>query len=135
VQLVADTASNPKTILRNQVPLAGTPIRRADRAARLKMRHARLTQVNEQIRLSGEHSGIIDAWVECDMVHRLIVRRRRFKQVLTLKERLLRSANESSKRAAVMPPGADRRKLLKWAQIARATAELDEWLSSSGPPR
>ena len=52
------------------------------------------------------------------MVHRLIVRRQRFKQALTLKERLLRSANESSKRAAVMPPGADRRKLLKWAQIA-----------------
>ena len=124
-----------KTILRNRVPLAGTRIRRADRAARLKMRRARLTQVNEQLRLLGEHSGIIDAWVECEMVHRLIVRRQRFKQALTLKERLLRSANESSKRAAVMPPGADRRKLLKWAQIARATAELDEWLSSSGPPR
>jgi len=86
MQLVADKVFNPKTILRNRVPLAGTRIRRADRAARLKMRHARLTQVNEQLRLLGEHSGIIDAWVECEMVHRLIVRRRRFKQALTLKE-------------------------------------------------
>jgi len=77
----------------------------------------------------------IGAWVECSMVHRLVVRRRRFKQVLTLKERLLRSADESGKRAAAMPPGPDRRKLLKWARIAKTTAELDGWLSSSTPPK
>jgi len=30
MQLGADKVSSPKTILRNRVPLAGTPIRRAD---------------------------------------------------------------------------------------------------------
>jgi hypothetical protein len=63
-------------------------------------------------------------------------RRRRFKQILSLKERLLRSASEASRRAALLPAGPERRKLLKWAQIAKTTADLDDWLSPSGsrPP-
>ena len=65
------------------------------------------------------------------------VRRRRFKQVLPLKERLLMTAREAKERAATLPPGPERQALLKRAREAKLTAEFEDWLSSPGlqPPK
>jgi hypothetical protein len=65
------------------------------------------------------------------------VRRRRFKQVLSLKERLLEIAREAKERAATLPPGAERQELLAKARETKLTAELEDWLSSPGlqPPK
>jgi hypothetical protein len=66
-----------------------------------------------------------------------VIRRRRIKQILSLKERLLASALKARERAAALRNGPERQKLLRQARIARIAAELDEWLSSPGlrPPR
>ena len=71
------------------------------------------------------------------MEQRPVIKRRRIKQVLTLKERLLQSADEASERAALLPPGLERHKLLRWARVTRTTAGLDDWLTPHGlrPPR
>jgi len=61
-----------------------------------------------------------------------IVRRRRFKQDLTLKERLLAAAREARDRAALLPPGPERQKLLRDARYLKTVADLDSWLSSPG---
>jgi hypothetical protein len=65
-----------------------------------------------------------------------IIRRRRFKQALPLRERLLRSANQARERALLLAPGPEREKLLRQARIAETTARFDEWLLSPGmrPP-
>ena len=57
-----------------------------------------------------------------------IVRRRRFKQDLTLKERLLAAAREARDRAALLPPGPERQKLLRDAGYLKTVADLDRWL-------
>ena len=59
-----------------------------------------------------------------------VVRRRRFKQALPLKERLLIIAREARERAATLPPGPERQALLRQAQEAKLTAELEDWLNS-----
>ena len=66
-----------------------------------------------------------------------IVGRRRFRQELALKERLLASAREARDRAALLPPGPERQKLLKDARYLKTTADLDSWISSPGlaPPK
>jgi hypothetical protein len=71
------------------------------------------------------------------MDDRIIVRRRRFKQELPLKERLLIIAREAKERAAAMPSGPERQALHKQAREAKLTAELEDWLSSPGlqPPK
>ena len=58
-----------------------------------------------------------------------IVRRRRFKQDLTLKERLLAAAREARDRAALLPPGPERQKLLREARPLKITADIDSWIS------
>jgi hypothetical protein len=59
-----------------------------------------------------------------------IIRRRRFKQVLSLNKRLLALALEAGKRATALPAGPEREKLLRQARVAKVTAELDDLLSS-----
>ena len=56
---------------------------------------------------------------------------------LALKERLLASAREARDRAALLPPGPERQKLLKDARQLKITADLDSWISSTGlaPPK
>jgi hypothetical protein len=61
-----------------------------------------------------------------------IVERRRFKQDLSLNERLLVAAREARDRAALLPPGSEQRKLLRDARYLKTAAELDRWLSSPG---
>ena len=55
-------------------------------------------------------------------------RRRRFKQVLPLAERLLRSAREARDAAERLPPGLDQTQLLKRAREAEAIVQLDRFL-------
>ena len=62
-----------------------------------------------------------------------IVRRRRFKQALPLKERLLIIARQAKERAATLPPGPERQTLLKQSREAKLTAELESWLLQ--PPK
>ena len=66
-----------------------------------------------------------------------VVRRRRFKQVLPLKERLLTIAREAKERAATLPPGPERQALLRQARETKIAAELEDWLNSPGlqPPK
>jgi hypothetical protein len=66
-----------------------------------------------------------------------IVGRRRFRQELSLKERLLVSAREARDRAALLPPGPEQRKFLREARILQTSADLDLWVSSPGfaPPK
>jgi hypothetical protein len=63
-------------------------------------------------------------------------RRRRFKQVLPLGERLLQSAREAREAAERLPAGADRVRLLKLAREAEAVAQIDEMLKkpTNGSP-
>jgi len=55
-------------------------------------------------------------------------RRRRFKQVAPLSERLLQSAREAREAARQLPPGLDQARLLKRAREAEAVAQLNELL-------
>jgi hypothetical protein len=64
-----------------------------------------------------------------------ILGRRHFRQELSLKERLLASAREARDRAALLPPGPERQKLLRDARLFKTTADLDSWLSSAGLAR
>ena len=63
--------------------------------------------------------------------------RRRFKQNLSLRERLASWANEVRKRARTLPPGPVRDALLTKASQADVAAHLDEWANSPGlqPPK
>jgi hypothetical protein len=65
-----------------------------------------------------------------------MTKRRRFKQTVPLKERLLAFANDLRKEASEMPAGQDRDALLKRARLADTAAHLDEWMDSAGfqPP-
>jgi len=77
------------------------------------------------------------AWLESAMDLKPIVGRRRLRQELSLKERLLASAREARDRAALLPPGPERQKLLRDARQLKITADLDSWISSTGlaPPK
>jgi hypothetical protein len=68
---------------------------------------------------------------------KIIIQRRRFKQTLPLKERLLKASRDAKERAAMLPTGAERQSLLSTAREAKLAAELEDWLSSPGlrPPR
>jgi hypothetical protein len=65
---------------------------------------------------------------------KLTIRRRRFKQALPLRERLLQSASQARERARPLAPGPEREKLLRQARIAETTAMFDEWLLPPGMP-
>lgn len=63
-------------------------------------------------------------------------KRRRFKQVLTLQERLTAWTEETKARAARLPPGPERDALIKKVRQADVASHLDDWAKSPGlqPP-
>jgi hypothetical protein len=62
-----------------------------------------------------------------------IVRRRRVKQTVAFKDRLLRSAQDARAQAARLPAGPDRDRLLLKARQSETAANIDGWISS--PPQ
>jgi hypothetical protein len=62
--------------------------------------------------------------------------RRRFKQTLSLEERLAEEAKRLREEAKSLPPGAEREALLRRARQAETGSHMSEWLSSPGlqPP-
>jgi hypothetical protein len=65
------------------------------------------------------------------------MQRRRFKQTISLKERLDSFAEKIREKARLMPPCREREELLKRASRADTAAHLDDWANSSGlqPPK
>jgi hypothetical protein len=65
------------------------------------------------------------------------VLRRRFKQNLSLHDRLATWAKEVREQAEVLPPGPEREALLKRASQADTACHLDDWANSRGlqPPK
>nr|WP_144441775.1 hypothetical protein [Bradyrhizobium sp. CCGE-LA001] len=66
-----------------------------------------------------------------------MIRRRRFKQTKSLKERLLEEAHTLLEEARLLPHGPVRDAALKRARQAEAAAHMDDWLNSPGlrPPK
>jgi len=63
--------------------------------------------------------------------------RRRFKQNISLRDRLAAWAMEIRRRAESLPPGAQRDALMKKVRQADTASHLDQWANSPGlqPPR
>jgi len=66
-----------------------------------------------------------------------MIRRRRFKQMESLQERLATFAHDMREKAAIAAPGPEREGLLKRARQADTASHLDEWANSPGlqPPK
>ncbi|MHC2279980.1 hypothetical protein ACVME8_006623 [Bradyrhizobium diazoefficiens] len=62
--------------------------------------------------------------------------RRRFKQMVSLEERLAEEAEHLREEAKSLPPGIEREQILRKARQAETGAHISEWLSSPGlaPP-
>jgi hypothetical protein len=58
--------------------------------------------------------------------------RRRFKDLLSLRERLDQEAERLRYEAKRLPHGADREILIRKARQAETATRIDEWLSSPG---
>ena len=56
--------------------------------------------------------------------------RRRFKQTVSLEERLSEEAKRLREEAKLKRPGVERETLLRKARQAETAAHIDEWLSS-----
>ena len=65
-----------------------------------------------------------------------MVKRRRFKQSKSLKDRLASFAKAIRDKASDLPPGAEREELLKQARQLDTASHLDDWINSPGlrPP-
>jgi hypothetical protein len=65
-----------------------------------------------------------------------VMKRRRVKQSITLKDRLASFAEEVREKAAQLKPGPERDELLRKARQADTASHLDEWANSPGlkPP-
>jgi hypothetical protein len=63
--------------------------------------------------------------------------RRRFRQTISLEERLAEEAKRLREAARLLPPGAVRQAALRKARQAEIAAHLSEWLQSPGlkPPK
>jgi hypothetical protein len=63
--------------------------------------------------------------------------RRRFKQTLSLEERLSREAERLREQAKKLPHGLERETLLRKARQAETGSHMSEWLTSPGlqPPK
>ncbi len=63
--------------------------------------------------------------------------RRRFKQTVSLQDRISSFAETARKVAALRPPGAERDVLLRKARQADTAANLTDWVNSPGlqPPK
>jgi hypothetical protein len=66
-----------------------------------------------------------------------MLHRRRFKQTVSLKDRLASFAEEVRDKASQLRPGAEKDALLKRARRADTAAHIDEWANSPGlqPPK
>lgn len=66
-----------------------------------------------------------------------MLRRRRFKQKLSLKDRLALFARAAREKASLLPPGAEKDELLLKARQSDTIAHLNNWLTSPGlrPPK
>jgi hypothetical protein len=64
-------------------------------------------------------------------------KRRRFKQTLSMRERIELWAGKVRDQAALLPPGLQKETLLKKVRTAEAASHLDVWVNSRGlqPPR
>jgi len=64
------------------------------------------------------------------------MQRRRFKQTLSLEERLAEEAKRLRDKAKMLPPGAAREEILRRARQAETGSHMTEWLRSPGlrPP-
>jgi hypothetical protein len=64
-------------------------------------------------------------------------KRRRFKQTLSLHERLAAFVMDARVRASLLQPGALRDDLLKRVRQAETASHIEEWVNSPGlqPPR
>ena len=62
--------------------------------------------------------------------------RRRFKQIQSLKDRLVSQVQRLREEAKLLPPGRERETKLRSARQAETAAHIDEWLQSPGlkPP-
>lgn len=58
--------------------------------------------------------------------------RRRFKQVISLEERLSEEAKRLREEANLLPPGAVREQMLRKARQAETGSHMSEWLRSPG---
>jgi hypothetical protein len=58
--------------------------------------------------------------------------RRRFKQTVSLEERLAEEAKRLREEAKLLPPGAEREALIRKARQAETGSHMSEWLSSPG---
>ncbi len=65
------------------------------------------------------------------------MKRRRFKQEASLRERLAAFAEEMREKAALLPPGELKDELLKKARQAETAQHLEDWANSPGlqPPK
>jgi len=65
------------------------------------------------------------------------MQRRRFKQTISLKDRLASFAQEIRDNAAQLGPGPAQDELLKRARQADTASHIDDWANSSGlqPPK
>jgi hypothetical protein len=61
-----------------------------------------------------------------------MIKRRRFKQQLTLQDRVIAWAKEVRDQAAALPPGPDRNTLLKKVMQAETALHLDNLTTPSG---
>ena len=64
-------------------------------------------------------------------------KRRRFRQTISLVERLAEEARNLREQANLLPPGPHREDLLRKARQDEAASHMSEWLNSAGlqPPR
>jgi len=67
---------------------------------------------------------------------RAMVKRRRFKQPITLQDRIVAWAKEVRAQAAALPPGPEQDMLLKKVRQAEVALKLEDWANSPGlqPP-
>jgi hypothetical protein len=65
------------------------------------------------------------------------MQRRRFKQTITLEDRLAEAAKRLRDQAKTLPPSAERDDLLRRARHAETASHMTEWLTSPGlqPPK
>ncbi|TYL93953.1 hypothetical protein FXB40_19105 [Bradyrhizobium rifense] len=65
------------------------------------------------------------------------MRRHRFKQTVSLEERLAEQAQRLRQEAKSFPPGIERERTIRKARQAETGAHISEWLNSPGlqPPR
>ena len=65
-----------------------------------------------------------------------MVKRRRFKQPITLQDRIVAWAKEVRAQAAALPPGPEQDMLLKKVRQAEVALKLEDWANSPGlqPP-